>query len=244
MTLEEDSHMAKHWCLDHKDEEKPDFEMKVLRGHMSAFSRQVHEAVLIEMNEGNNILNSKGEFNRCQLPRLCVQMGERPVKEMHDQEMMTAEEIEKEISEMKSKKRNGPDDDQIDEKPQSKGRKRFLGRPQKRVAAKRDRDESQAIEENIIGKRQRLINEMYSQKPEVEKEIACNKAKPRNDCNYDPDVTPVATANIISKVTQASSPGQYLVQQSDVTPEATANIISKVTQASSLDQNLVQQSEN
>ena len=46
----EESHMFKHQVLDHPEEEtKPLFEMRIARQHKSAFERQVHEAVLIEM---------------------------------------------------------------------------------------------------------------------------------------------------------------------------------------------------
>ena len=77
-TGKDDSHMHKHWLEEHQDEEMPEFSMKVIRPHTSAFVRQVHEAVCIEMH-ASKTLNSKGEFNRCQLPRLGVKMGERDV---------------------------------------------------------------------------------------------------------------------------------------------------------------------
>ena len=53
-----------------------DFKMKVVRRHQTALFRQVHEAVRlhrISKNPGVKILNSKGEYNRCKLPRLQVQ---------------------------------------------------------------------------------------------------------------------------------------------------------------------------
>ena len=49
--------------------------MKVVRRHQSALFRQVHEAVRlnrISQNPEVKILNSKGEYNRCKLPRLQV----------------------------------------------------------------------------------------------------------------------------------------------------------------------------
>ena len=46
----EESHMFKHQVLDYPEEEtKSLFEMRIARQHKSAFERQVHEAVLIEM---------------------------------------------------------------------------------------------------------------------------------------------------------------------------------------------------
>ena len=54
--------------------------MKVLATHKSAFERQVTEAVLIEMADKGRLLNSKGGFNRCILPRLQVAMGDKVVE--------------------------------------------------------------------------------------------------------------------------------------------------------------------
>ena len=75
----EDSHMAKHSMLEHPGEEVT-FKMKVLAKHKSAFEWQVTEAVLIEMGDDGRLLNSKGGFNRCVLPRLQVAMGDRVVE--------------------------------------------------------------------------------------------------------------------------------------------------------------------
>ena len=113
---QEDSHMVKHAQEDHPGEERPRFSMKILRGHTSAFVRQIHEAVLIEMNQ-ENVLNSKGEFNRCQLPRLGVKMGERnidceeKVKELNENEIFSSihdkkrREYKGELQEPSGKKR-------------------------------------------------------------------------------------------------------------------------------------------
>ena len=60
----EESHIHKHTTLEHPGEDVT-FSMKVIRKHKSCFARQVHEAVLIEMAERENLLNSKNTFNRC-----------------------------------------------------------------------------------------------------------------------------------------------------------------------------------
>ena len=96
----EDSHMTKHWLVEHPGQEKPSFGMKVVRSHRSAFARQIHEAVLIEMGAGDNLLNSKGEYNRCELPRLRVEIGQRPwVESGESKDEMTLQEEEMEIRE-------------------------------------------------------------------------------------------------------------------------------------------------
>ena len=73
----EENHMMKHRVMDHPGENVI-FRMKVLAKHRSAFERQVTEAVLIEMKEKDGLLlNSKGGFNRCALPRLQVAIGDK-----------------------------------------------------------------------------------------------------------------------------------------------------------------------
>ena len=79
-----DNHMFKHHQIDHQDAETlPEFTMSVIKTHQSPLYRQVHEAIMI-MKFESVTLNSKGEFNRCQLPRLSVMMGEREVAEKKD----------------------------------------------------------------------------------------------------------------------------------------------------------------
>ena len=71
--------MAKPRLLEHPGEEV-NFKMKVLAKHISAFERHVTEAVLIEVADEKRLLNSKGGFNRCILPRLQVAMGDKVVE--------------------------------------------------------------------------------------------------------------------------------------------------------------------
>ena len=78
--------MAKHKMMEHLEEEVV-FSMKVLKQHRSAFERQVIEAVLIEMEDDGSLLNSKGGFNRCALPRLQVMIGDKPAE---NEERLTA----------------------------------------------------------------------------------------------------------------------------------------------------------
>ena len=103
---QEDSHMSKHWLTVHgHDQQKPEFGMKVIRSHKSAFSRQVHEAVLIEMAEGG-LLNSKGEFNRCEIPRLTVHMGQKEWEDkIEETEEITELEEESQIEARHGNKR-------------------------------------------------------------------------------------------------------------------------------------------
>ena len=54
--------------------------MKGLARHRSAFKRQVTEAVLIKIKEKDGLLNPKGGFNQCALPRIQIAMGDRTWK--------------------------------------------------------------------------------------------------------------------------------------------------------------------
>ena len=72
----DDSHMLKHLAESHPGSEPKDvkFGMTVVKQHKSSFDRQIFESVLIY--RGKNVLNSRSEFNRCQVPRLSVMTGE------------------------------------------------------------------------------------------------------------------------------------------------------------------------
>ena len=68
----ERNHMLKHIKLHHDNQEVP-FVMRAVSFHRSALSRQAAEAVRIRRRGGEgSILNSKGEFNRCFIPRLMI----------------------------------------------------------------------------------------------------------------------------------------------------------------------------
>ena len=67
-----DSHQYKHVQSDHDGQVPPTFEFRVLAKFNSALTRQISEAVMIRRREGK-ILNSKGVYNRCKLPRLTLE---------------------------------------------------------------------------------------------------------------------------------------------------------------------------
>ena len=72
------SHLLKHVLDKHEGEtlDQVDFRMKVIKFHKSPFERQIHESVLIQASKPHFLLNSKMEYNRCQIPRITIQMGE------------------------------------------------------------------------------------------------------------------------------------------------------------------------
>ena len=153
----EESHMHKHQVLDHPGEdEQPEFEMRIVRQHKSAFERQVHEAVLIEMGSGN-ILNSRGEFNRCEIPRLRVEVGERIVAfdKGKGEKEMTGEEDALQLLARKRIK-----EDECPNAQSSKRRRTKPAKPARRVACKRERTKTETVAETKSTKRMRKTTEM------------------------------------------------------------------------------------
>ena len=75
----EESHMYKHYTDIHQNEKLSDvrFGMSVIKQHFSSFARQVHESILIFRHSDQNILNSRSQYNRCQIPRLTTMLEER-----------------------------------------------------------------------------------------------------------------------------------------------------------------------
>ena len=92
--------MTKHQGLDHPGV-PPSFHFKLISSHRSALSRQVREAVRIRRRGGAGaILNSKGEFNRCHIPRLVVEEEDQEAKkEREAQEHMEKDELAKNLDE-------------------------------------------------------------------------------------------------------------------------------------------------
>ena len=174
-----DNHMFKHYSDEHQGEEIS-FSMKVIKGHMSAFTRQIHEAVIIQRNEKNGILNSKGEYNRCQLPRLGVIMGEKEARagahkqpgqkdnEKRKSYEMTDNEIEELFAEGKKemRKRRKAVESENDAQPKAKKKKTGIRRPEIRPADKRNR--SMEKEDNENGEKEEENDEKQRKKARLE----------------------------------------------------------------------------
>ena len=83
------SHMFKHWQDCHSGEKRPEFGVKVIKSFTSCLMRQLWESVRIRrrsLEEGVQILNSKGEYSRCSLPRLVVEDSYKSDKKVEDPE--------------------------------------------------------------------------------------------------------------------------------------------------------------
>ena len=75
----EDSHILKHHVLHHGGVGEPSFHLRAVGYYNTALSRQVAEAVRIAEWGEEVVLNSKSEFNRCQLGRLTLEKEQKPV---------------------------------------------------------------------------------------------------------------------------------------------------------------------
>ena len=109
--LKSTSHMLKHIVCSHPDQDmdQVEFGMKVLRYTQTSFERQILESVIIQKERTEHkILNSRTEYNRCSLPRICTQVGDNTYKDFEkeiDIEKIEEEKIENKIRQMR-KERN------------------------------------------------------------------------------------------------------------------------------------------
>ena len=101
---QESSHMWKHVSEAHPGKEPKDikFGMSVVRQHFSAFSRLIFEAILI-FRGGDNVLNSKTEFNRAKVPRLSVMVNEGQQQDSFRKNHPDQEKLEAEIKLLKER---------------------------------------------------------------------------------------------------------------------------------------------
>ena len=68
----EGNHILKHHVLHHQGQGEPKFHLRPLHYHQTALNRQLTEAVKIGRFGEDNLLNSKGEFNRSHITRLTL----------------------------------------------------------------------------------------------------------------------------------------------------------------------------
>ena len=91
------SHLLRHAVEIHPNvpPETLKFRMKILSSHRTAFERQICEAVLIDLNSGPNLLNSKLEYTRCCLPKFTVKLVNKENREdpLVTKEKSTVEKI-------------------------------------------------------------------------------------------------------------------------------------------------------
>merc|ERR1711888_510746 len=55
---------------------KEDLKMEIVEGHRTPLDRQIHEGVEIDTNGAEIIMNSKGEWGHCMIPRVVIEIGD------------------------------------------------------------------------------------------------------------------------------------------------------------------------
>ena len=86
--MEKGSHMLRHILEKHENQDFSEvkWHMNILEYTRSAFERQIKEAVKIQQDRGGqNILNSKSEWNQCALPRLVTRIGNQEMKSWEEE---------------------------------------------------------------------------------------------------------------------------------------------------------------
>ena len=128
--LQTSSHMLKHIIEMHGEEENPDniqFGVRVVRYTRRAFERQIMESVFIQEERNHFILNSKSEYNRCSLPRLTSNLGNREWKKRKKEEEEEKEReaaLERVITTMRKERNNRrKDNTKRQDEPAEKRRK-------------------------------------------------------------------------------------------------------------------------
>ena len=184
-----DSHILKHQVLQHGEGENINFSMKIVKKFSSAFKRQVYEAVMVEMMEGKDLLNSKGGFNRCTLPRLTIRMGDKEKGEGDQEESgMTDYEIEMEIRKIrkmktvrkrgKSEEREEGRSNQNEGPPPAKRKKKLVNFEYDRGKRRRSPEIFQTEEEEIFRKEKKKMK-IQLECEAAEDGVWCDKSLPR-----------------------------------------------------------------
>ena len=55
---------------------KRDLRMEIIEGHRSPLNRQIHEGVELDTNSADIVMNSKGEWGHCKIPRVVIEVGD------------------------------------------------------------------------------------------------------------------------------------------------------------------------
>ena len=101
-SLSSNSHMLKHMLDKHEESDfsQVQWGMFILEFKRTAFERQIEEAVKIQQEASDSILNSRSEWNQSSLPRLTTRIGdlEQEVKE-YEKELRIEKEKEEKIEE-------------------------------------------------------------------------------------------------------------------------------------------------
>ena len=167
------SHMLKHYFLEHEDIEMADMEfgIRVTGTYTSAIERQIAEAVKIEkeVKKGKKLLNSKSEFNRCELPRLKIGTRKQTLQELQEDDDETRKWKDK-LRKLKKRKK----DERIEEEMSNPSLRRvcleILNEDNRAWNAKKRRIEveKKAIDEEEESQRKRMLRLAEAEKKKRE----------------------------------------------------------------------------
>ena len=76
----EDSHILKHWELEHEGKVDPQLRFDIVRTFKDELSRQIEEAVCVNLR--GTVSNSKGVYKRCTLPRFVLEKPGNDLREV------------------------------------------------------------------------------------------------------------------------------------------------------------------
>ena len=141
----EDSHIWKHQVLHHGGDNSPKFHLRPLEFHRTALNRQISEAVKIGRFGEENLLNSKGEYNRSRIARLSL--GEMNIEKKPELEE-DYEAVNKKMEEW-----TGQKSIEISRKSQSEWRKKNPLR--KMTSGRRKEDDTRNVEDTTNTSRKR-----------------------------------------------------------------------------------------
>ena len=94
--------MIQHQILANKDMKTPEFNFRVVKSYKTSLERQIGEAIRIQSR--GNVLNQRGEYNRCNITRLVLDSKWEEESWKKSWESTEEESPEDEISLVKSSK--------------------------------------------------------------------------------------------------------------------------------------------
>ena len=163
--------MLKHIVATHENEDMNTikFKMKIVGHTRTSFERQIKESVLIQHKRKNHhLLNSRSEYNRCSLPRLCTQVGDGEYKKYNKElelEKQEEEKLENKIRELRKVKNKARLHPTREQGPSQKRRRlnsneyinitKVWGEPEKTTAEKNKENTAEQENTNRNNKKKR-----------------------------------------------------------------------------------------
>ena len=196
---EETSHLLKHYLLYHKDIKKNDmrFGMRLRRSYRTPIERQIGEAVAIDVEKrgGTNLMNSRSEYNRCQIAKISTKSEKETLKEI-EKEVKEEERLKEDLKLIRIKKR----EKKLKEK-EERGSK----------TKRRKKDESKKVSENEIDTL-KLMPESSKEEENSESEKLHERDEAEIGDKGDKAVEDMKEKSLIKKLKSSRKPSSSLVK--------------------------------